>query len=114
MAACDSWALELTCRESCQLAVMDWVVIPSYTLTMKTAISVPDDTFDRAERAAKKHGMNRSQFYARAADRYATDLESGDLTAAIDAVVDVVNTDESTQFAKAAGRRTITGVDDEW
>jgi predicted DNA-binding protein len=81
---------------------------------MKTAISVPDETYERAEHAARKHGMNRSQFYARAADRYAAELESADLTAAIDVVVDAANADESTQFAKAAGRRIAAGVDDAW
>jgi predicted DNA-binding protein len=89
-------------------------VIPSYTSSMKTAISVPDETYDRADRVAKAHGMNRSQFYSRAADRYADELESADLTAAIDAVVDVANADESTQFAVAAGRRALEGADEEW
>lgn len=81
---------------------------------MKTAISVPDGTYERVERVAKKHGMNRSQFYARAAERYAAELESSDLTAAIDAAVDAANVDESIHFARAAGRETIAGVDDEW
>jgi hypothetical protein len=81
---------------------------------VKTAISVPDETFDRAERLAKKHGMNRSQFYSTAADRYADELESADITAAIDAVVDTANTDESTQFAVAAGHRLSEGAQEEW
>jgi hypothetical protein len=82
--------------------------------TVKTAISVPNETYDRAERAAKKHGMSRSQFYSTAADRYATELESDDLTAAIDAVVDLANVDESTAFAKSAGHRLLTAADQEW
>jgi predicted DNA-binding protein len=81
---------------------------------MKTAISVPDETYDRAERVAKKHGMNRSQFYSTAADRYADELESADLTAAIDAVVEAANADESSRFAVAAGGRVLAGADDEW
>lgn len=81
---------------------------------MKTAISVPDETYVRAERVAKKHRMNRSQFYARAAERYADDLESADRTAAIDAVADAVNADESTRFAITASRRVLGGVDEEW
>ena len=31
---------------------------------MKTAISVPDDTFDRVERLAKRLGVSRSEFFA--------------------------------------------------
>lgn len=81
---------------------------------MKTAISIPDMIFDRAERVAKKHGMNRSQFFAAAADRFADALESDDVTAAIDAVVDEVNSDESQEFATAAGREVLAGADDEW
>ena len=89
-------------------------VIPSYTLVVKTAISVPDQTYDRAERAAKKHGMNRSQFYSAAAERYAAELESADLTAAIDAAVEQANADGSTRFAVAAGARLLRGTDEEW
>jgi metal-responsive CopG/Arc/MetJ family transcriptional regulator len=33
---------------------------------MKTAISLPDDVFRAAERVAKRKGMSRSEFYARA------------------------------------------------
>lgn len=42
---------------------------------MKTAIAVPDHEFERFERVARKHGMNRSEFYRRAADAYANQLE---------------------------------------
>lgn len=48
---------------------------------MKTAISVPNGEFNRYERVAARHGMNRSEFYSRAARRYADELEGGsDLT----------------------------------
>jgi metal-responsive CopG/Arc/MetJ family transcriptional regulator len=33
---------------------------------MKTAISIPDDLFRAAERAAKRLGLSRSEFYQRA------------------------------------------------
>lgn len=89
-------------------------VIPGYTLGVKTAISVPDEIFARVERVAARHGMNRSQFYAVAASRYADELESSDLTAAIDAVVDAANADESTWFAVDAGVRMVADMDDEW
>jgi metal-responsive CopG/Arc/MetJ family transcriptional regulator len=74
---------------------------------MKTAISIPDEVFRRVERVAAKHDMNRSQFFAVAADRYADELESAAVTAAIDAVADVLNGDESTRWAVAAGRRAF-------
>ncbi len=81
---------------------------------MKTAISVPDDTYARVERAAREHGMNRSEFYSRAAERYVAHLESTDVTAAIDVVADAVNADESSRFAVAAGSATLGADDDAW
>jgi predicted DNA-binding protein len=88
--------------------------MPGHTDGVKTAISVPDETYDRAECVAKMHGMNRSQFYATAADRYADELESTELAAAIDAVVDAATADESTRFAVTAGRRALESADGEW
>ncbi len=81
---------------------------------MKTAISVPDETYERAERAARMHGMNRSQFYAKAAERYVAELESSDLTDAVDAVVEAANTDNSARFAVAASAQLLDGTDAEW
>lgn len=54
---------------------------------MKTAISVPDETFRRVDDAAGRLGVSRSEFFARAAERWLTDLEGEDLTTAIDAVL---------------------------
>lgn len=60
----------------------------SYTSSMKTAISVPDGDFERFERVAAKHGMNRSEFYRFAAQRLADDLEGGsELTAIANAAL---------------------------
>lgn len=38
----------------------------SYTSLMKTAVSVPDEVFERAERAAKRLGLSRSELFTRA------------------------------------------------
>ncbi|WP_425844411.1 ribbon-helix-helix protein, CopG family [Agrococcus sp. TSP3-2-1] len=55
---------------------------------MKTAISIPDADFERFERIAARHGMNRSEFYRRAGRRLADELEGeAELTAMADAVV---------------------------
>jgi predicted transcriptional regulator len=37
---------------------------------MKVTISVPDDTFEAAERMARRLRMSRSQLYARAVEAY--------------------------------------------
>ncbi|TAM66653.1 MAG: CopG family transcriptional regulator [Microbacteriaceae bacterium] len=56
---------------------------------MKTAISVPDRDFERFERVADKHGMNRSEFYRAAAQRFADELEgASELTAIANAVLE--------------------------
>ena len=56
---------------------------------MKTAISLPDGDFERFERVASKHGMNRSESYRAAAQRLADDLEgASELTAIANAVLD--------------------------
>ena len=59
-----------------------------YTHAMKTAISVPDADFQRFEDVAARHGMNRSEFYRRAAELFADELEgTSELTALGDAVI---------------------------
>ena len=81
---------------------------------MKTAISLPDDTFDRASRRAKALGMSRSEFFARAAVNYLDELDARSLTARMDAALHVIGeTDESTDLAVNAGHRVL-GDSDEW
>jgi hypothetical protein len=59
-----------------------------YTQVMKTAISVPDGDFARFERVARRHGMNRSEFYRLAGARLADELEgASDLTRIADDVL---------------------------
>ena len=89
-------------------------VIPGYTSGMKTAISLPDETFDRASRRAKELGISRSEFFARAAVNYLDELDAKSLTAQMDAALDLIGeTDESTELAVSAGRRVL-GATDEW
>jgi metal-responsive CopG/Arc/MetJ family transcriptional regulator len=54
---------------------------------VKTAISIPDATFARVEASAARLGVSRSEFFARAAERWLADLEDAQTTAAIDAVL---------------------------
>ncbi|MDO5533491.1 MAG: hypothetical protein Q4F65_02415 [Propionibacteriaceae bacterium] len=81
---------------------------------MKTAISVPEDVFDRATRLAERHGLNRSQFYTAAARHYADHLESEELTAAIDAALVGTGEDDSTRFAASAGRALLARENESW
>ena len=82
---------------------------------MKTAISVPDETFAQVERGAKCLGVTRSEFYARAARFYLEHLEQESLTNEINAALDLVgDDDDSAAAAVTAGRRVLESADDEW
>jgi metal-responsive CopG/Arc/MetJ family transcriptional regulator len=63
-------------------------VLPSYTqCAIKTAISLPDDTFERVERAARKMGVSRSEFFARAAERWLDALDDNGTTDAVNRAI---------------------------
>ncbi|ALG12994.1 ribbon-helix-helix domain-containing protein [Kibdelosporangium phytohabitans] len=82
---------------------------------MKTAISVPDETFAQVDRSAKSLGVTRSEFYARAARFYLEHLEQESLTNEINDALDVIGSaDDSGTAAAAAGRHRVAGSDDEW
>lgn len=82
---------------------------------VKTAISVPDETFTRAEQRARMLGLTRSQFYTQAAQRYLDELDAESLTKQIDEAADMVGTDESSRLASAAARRTLEEAgEDDW
>src|SRR2546421_12897118 len=90
-------------------------VIPGYTARMKTAISLPDETFDRVSRRASDLGMSRSEFFTRAAQRYLDELEAQSLTGQIDKALEGLRgTDEGEAAAVATGHRVLEAVDDEW
>lgn len=91
------------------------MVIPGYTHGVKTAISVPDETFDRVSRRALALGMSRSEFFARAAQRYLDELDAESLTSQIDSALGVLDTpDEAQEAAVAVSRRVLNGLDDDW
>jgi hypothetical protein len=95
--------------------MMDRVVIPGHTTAVKTAISLPDETFDRASRRAAELGVSRSEFFATAARRYLDELDSASLTAQVDAALDAqTGTDTGSDDAVAAGRQRLLATDDDW
>ena len=82
---------------------------------MKTAISVPDETFERASQAAADLGMSRSELFSRAAERYLDELQTQSLTTDIDAALAHIDgVDESQVDAVSAGHRVLEASDDEW
>lgn len=82
---------------------------------MKTAISVPDETFEKASRRAKALGMSRSEFFSRAAARYLDQLDAEAVTRQIDAAVGALeDADDSSAAAAAVGRRVVSDTAGEW
>ncbi len=51
---------------------------------MKTAVSIPDELFGRAEDMAKKTGKSRSQLYQEALSEYLLRRDPGAVTQAMD------------------------------
>lgn len=58
---------------------------------MKTAVSIPDDVFDQAERLALREGKSRSEVYSAALREYVARHVPDEVTEAINRVVDEVN-----------------------
>ncbi|HWE87897.1 MAG TPA: CopG family transcriptional regulator [Pseudonocardiaceae bacterium] len=82
---------------------------------MKTAISVPDETFAQVERSVKRLGVTRSEFYASAARYYLAHLDQQSLTNEINSALDLIDGgDDSAAAAVAAGRRRLALTDDKW
>lgn len=78
---------------------------------MKTAISLPEDTFAAATRRAHDLGVSRSQFFATAARRYLDELDADSMTAQIDQALAAGAGDESTTTAADRGRARLAAAD---
>lgn len=90
-------------------------VIPGYTSGVKTAISVPDATYERASRRAQDLGMSRSEFFSRAAARYLDELDSESVTRQVDlAVAALGEADDSAVDAVDVGHRLLADTADDW
>jgi predicted transcriptional regulator len=78
---------------------------------MKTAISVPDEVFDRAEVAAKRLNVSRSELYSRALAEYLARHTPDEVTAALDSAI-AEQGQPTDEFAIRAGRRVLES--NEW
>jgi metal-responsive CopG/Arc/MetJ family transcriptional regulator len=77
---------------------------------MKTAISVPDSDFERFERVAAKHGMNRSQFFQLAGRKLADELEGeAELTALANAALARAGQPSGDGLLLAESERIVAG-----
>jgi metal-responsive CopG/Arc/MetJ family transcriptional regulator len=83
-------------------------------MSVKTAISIPDETFKRVTQSAEELGMSRSEFFARAAVAYLNELDARSLTAQINAALDLIGEDEESQLVVEASKRRLRELADEW
>ncbi len=79
---------------------------------MKTAISLPDDTYEQATRQAAELGISRSEFFARAARSYLDALASHSITQQINEALQTAVDDTSAAAAATAGRNYLADQDD--
>jgi predicted transcriptional regulator len=72
---------------------------------MKTAISLPDKLFVRAEALAADLGISRSQLYARTLEDYLSRRTADQITARLDQVYRTADGRVDQELAELAGRR---------
>jgi len=77
-----------------------------YTFGMKTAISIPDGVFQRAERLARRLGKTRSAIYREAMAEYVVRHDVDSVTEAMNRVAAEVG-DRPDRFRRAAARRVL-------
>ncbi len=73
---------------------------------MKTAISVPDDVFERAELLARRTGKSRSRIFSDALREYLSRHTPAEVTDAMDRVCAKVG-EKADRFVASAARRTL-------
>lgn len=78
---------------------------------MKTAVSIPDELFDEAERLAADMQTSRSQLYSRALQEFVARHAPDRLTEAMNRVIDEVG-EEVDEFSRRAARRALERI--EW
>jgi predicted transcriptional regulator len=84
---------------------------PGYTSGMKTAVSVPDDVFESAERLARRARRSRSEVYSAALREYVARHSPDEITDALNEVIEETRASID-PFVAAAAARTIDRV--EW
>ena len=78
---------------------------------MKTAVSIPDEVFARADRFARRSGRSRSEVYSAALREYLARHAADEVTAAMDRVLAEIG-EQDDGFVAAAAYHTLSRV--EW
>jgi metal-responsive CopG/Arc/MetJ family transcriptional regulator len=77
---------------------------------MKTAVSIPDDVFEEAERLARRTKRSRSEVYSRALAEYVARHAPDHVTEAMDRALTGID-QRADKFARAAARRILERSD---
>jgi metal-responsive CopG/Arc/MetJ family transcriptional regulator len=78
---------------------------------MKTAVSIPDDVFEKVERLARRAGRSRSEVFSAALKEYVARHIPDEVTETMDRVCAEVGSQQDA-FVSAAGRRVLAST--EW
>ncbi len=79
---------------------------------MKTAISIPDDIFEEAERAAKRLGVSRSELFTQAVKSFLATRMERNVTESYNLAFGHSEPDELERWRQETARRTLLSV--EW
>ena len=80
--------------------------VHGYTRSMKTAVSIPDDVFEEAERLARRTKKSRSQLFSEALKEYVARHAPEDVTDAMNQVCAEVG-EAVDEFVSSASRRVL-------
>jgi hypothetical protein len=90
---------------------VDRLLGQGYTFSMKTAISLPNDVFEKAEQLARKAGKSRSQIYCEALREYVARHSPDEVTELLNRAMEQLGQTED-RFVTLASARTLARV--EW
>ena len=74
---------------------------------MKTAVSVPDEVFEKVERLARRSRRSRSQVFSAALREYVARHAPDEVTESMNAVCDNVLNEQNDIFVGQASRRVL-------
>lgn len=86
-------------------------MVGGYTIGMKTAISIPDGVFKKAERLARRLRKSRSQLYSEAVAEYLLRHDPEAITEQMNRVCEEIDT-RPDAFVADAARRVLENT--EW
>jgi metal-responsive CopG/Arc/MetJ family transcriptional regulator len=85
---------------------LDHGTFHGYTKGMKTAVSIPDEVFQDAERLARRTKKSRSQLFSDALSEYVARHAPEEVTEAMDRVVAAIG-ESSDEFVSTAALRVL-------